>query len=96
VKETPERPFLIMCVSSAQGDPTSHDGMYLCRYEPEAHDGRGLVEWSMSEERAIQFPTLVAAREAWMCVPRTRPTRDDGHPNRPLTAYTVSIQRRQD
>lgn len=96
MSETSERPFLMQCVAHASGEPTPHDGKYLCRYEPEAYDGRGLVEWTDDPEKAIQFATLKDAREAWMCVPLTHSRRDDGHPNRPLTAYTIAIQRRQD
>lgn len=96
MSETPEHPFLIQCIADANGEPSPHDGMYLSRYEPDAQDGRGLVEWTKDPERAIPFTSLMHAREAWMRVPVTRTKRPDGHPNRPLTAYTVSIQRRQD
>lgn len=90
-----DRPFLIQCLAGGDGQPTPYDGQFLRRYEPEAHDGVGLAEWTEDPDLAVAFASLQEARAAWMRVPTTRPTRDDGRPNRPLTAYSVSIQRRQ-
>lgn len=97
MSETPEeRPFLMQCVCGSDGEMTPYDGMYLRRYTPESHDGRGHALWTTDPDQAVPFASIMEAREAWMCVPITRPTRDDGKPNRPLTAYTIAIQRRQD
>lgn len=67
-------------------------GSYLVSYDPEAHDGRGDVTWSADPRAAHRFKTPAAALAAVMAVPRCRPTRPDGKPNRPLTAFTVALE----
>jgi hypothetical protein len=67
-------------------------GAYLVRYDPEAHDGRGDVEWSPDPARAQRFPDVRTALEALRAVPRCRPRRPDGKPNRPLMAFTIAVE----
>lgn len=57
----------------------------------EAYGGRGLVILTFDVREAISFETKAEAFTFWMRSPSCRPTRDDGRPNRPLTAYTVEI-----
>jgi len=60
-------------------------GEYLVRYDPEADGGRGYVETTREREKARRF----SFTEAWQTlgtVPRCKPVRPDGKPNRPLTA----------
>jgi hypothetical protein len=38
------------------------------------------------------FEDHAAAMEVWTRQSRVRPLRPDGKPNRPLTAYTISIE----
>ena len=64
-------------------------GRYLKAYDPEAHDGRGQTEWTTDLADAVVYPDFVAAFEAWRQVPKTRPKREDGQPNRPLTGVSV-------
>lgn len=66
-------------------------GQYLRRYDPEARAGHGQAEWTAALDEALTFPDGAAAFACWRTVPRSRPFREDGRPNRPLTAYTVEI-----
>lgn len=68
-------------------------GLYLERYDPEAHDGLGDAWWTETRAAAMVFADVRAALECWRTVPRCRPVRADGRPNRPLTAYTVELAR---
>ena len=67
-------------------------GQYLKSYDPEAHDGRGDCEWTADAAEAHVYPDFVSAFEAWRQVPKTRPKRDDGKPNRPLTSFNVTFE----
>jgi len=67
-------------------------GQYLKSYDPEAHDGRGDCEWTLDRSQAQIFPDFIAAFEAWRQVPKSRPKRDDGQPNRPLTTFSITFE----
>lgn len=62
-------------------------GLYLKTADLEWRDGIGHVEWTGKIEDAMVFKDLEHAREFWNDVPRCRPTRPDGQPNRPLTIF---------
>lgn len=66
-------------------------GQYLVTYDPEANDGMGAMAWSADVSKARRFPAAVEAMKCWRQVPVSRPVRDDGHRNRPLTAHTIEI-----
>lgn len=68
-------------------------GPWLMAYVPEANDGMGAAVWTAVIEDALRFESFVAAMECWRQVPANRLVRDDGQPNRPLTAFTVEIGR---
>jgi hypothetical protein len=77
--------------SEGPSEPTESDGRYVSRFDPDAHDGRGHV-WTVADPQdAMQFAdqkeALVYYRQASM----VKPTREDGRPNRPLTAFSVSV-----
>jgi hypothetical protein len=67
-------------------------GQYLKSYDPDAHGGRGTCEWTADKAAAAVYPDFAAAFEAWRQVPKSRPRRDDGQPNRPLTAFSVTFE----
>ena len=67
-------------------------GQYLRRYDPDYGDGRGLVEATSNVEEAKVFPSSVEAWEEWKRPSTVQPLRADGKPNRPMTAWTVTIQ----
>ncbi len=64
---------------------------WLKSYDPEAHNGRGAVKFTDDVNEAITFADRRAAFACYLQVPKIRPVRDDGKPNRPLTAYTIMI-----
>jgi hypothetical protein len=64
-------------------------GKYLASYDPEAHDGRGDITWCDEATAALRFADTRAALAALFAVPRRRPRRRDGKPNRPLMAFTM-------
>lgn len=64
-------------------------GKYLAWFDVDAFDGRGSDHWTDNLADAIRFPSFVAAMAAWKTTSRVRPVREDGRPNRPLTAYSV-------
>lgn len=66
-------------------------GHYVESYDAEAYDGRGDVATTPDVEKARVFASPAEAMEAWRTVPKARPLRADGQPNRPLTAFTVEI-----
>jgi hypothetical protein len=65
------------------------EGQYLESFDVEAHDGRGTATWTLDVGSAMKFEDLVSAIEAWQTQSRLRPLREDGRPNRPLTAFSV-------
>jgi hypothetical protein len=81
---------LVGAVHAAAGPPPL--GAYLVRYDPEAHDGRGDSEWSPDPAHAQRFADVRAALDTLRAVPRCRPRRPDGKPNRPLMAFTVAVE----
>lgn len=66
-------------------------GDYLEGFDPEAGYGWGAAAFTRDLQRAMVFPDLKAAYEFIGTRPKTRPTRPDGKPNRPLTAFTLQI-----
>ncbi len=69
------------------------DGQYVKTFNPDAFDGRGAMTATPKIEDAIHFPDAGAAMEFYRQTSTIRPLREDGKPNRPLTAFTVSIER---
>lgn len=83
--------YIIICEGIA-GSPRSIEvGLFLQAFDPEARGGRGDVTWTPHIENALRFDTAIEAAEFWKTQSKTMPLRPDGLPNRPLTAYSVSI-----
>lgn len=57
-----------------------------------ARDGIGLMETTDDLRDAINFATQGEAVKYVCRQSEVKPLRDDGRPNRPLTAFTVSIE----
>ena len=68
--------------------PPQFRGQFLREFDHEADDGRGEIEVTQDLALAMRFPDLAAAIEFRNRVPRCKPTREDGQPNRPLSATT--------
>src|SRR3954462_15237223 len=67
-------------------------GQALESYNPDANDGKGDASFTDDPLRAKRFRDVEEAAEEWRRVSSVRPKRDDGKPNRPLTAFTVTFQ----
>ena len=86
--------YVIRCVDIGAGVRHAGPnviGLLLREYDPEAHEGLGEVDWTRFPEDAMLFETTIAAWQLWRTIPIARPFREDGHFNRPLTAFTVEI-----
>lgn len=77
---------------------TPFDGMYLKEYDPSrtGHDPEGRpmlasVEVTYYVEEAKRFEDKLEAWEYWKQIDKREPVRSDGHPNRPLTAFTIEV-----
>lgn len=63
---------------------------WLESFDVDAHGGRGFASFTKEPEKAMRFDSAADVLEAWKTRSTVDPTRDDGQPNRPLTAYTMS------
>jgi len=68
-------------------------GDYLEWSDPDANNGMGAERWTSDPAKAKRFLTFEAALACWKAQSTVRPWRDDGRPNRPLTAYSVTPER---
>jgi len=86
--------LVIRCFGLALGG--GPDGLFLVSYDPDANDGRGQVEWTDNVNRAMRFPDTISAFRFYRQTSKLRPTRADGKPNRPLTAFNIEVLRFDD
>ena len=84
----------IRIISLADGDPSPFDGQYVAEYDPHrdgvAPDGRPMIchlVTTPDREKALDLEAGKAF-ELWR---KSCGMREDGKPNRPLTAFTVEI-----
>lgn len=73
-------------------DSPTVTGSYLQSYDPDANGGRGDAVWTNDPANARRFDSPVDAWECWRQTSTVQPLRADGKPNRPLTAFTVTIE----
>lgn len=87
--------IVIKCVAkpgiSVHPSVGSPAGLYLRSYDPEYAGGRGHADWTANIHDALRFETPGEAWMLWRKQPFTRPWREDGRPNRPLTAFTIEL-----
>jgi hypothetical protein len=90
---------VIKIISLIQGGTTAFDGEYVVEYDP----GRDGVEPGTGFPMFAHLVTVRDQRQAtrfepdeaielWRSVDPRQPVRDDGQPNRPMTAFTVEIE----
>ena len=87
---------VMICEGFADGNRCGCEGQYLKTYDPEAHEGRGAATWTDKLAEARVFATAGDLLECWREQSKTRPLREDGCPNRPLTAFSVSTFKKTD
>jgi hypothetical protein len=78
---------IIQLMFTAIGVASLHDGQYLIRFDPDPLP-HGTLYTSPDEAQAMRFANVAAAVTYLKQAHGRRP---DGKPNRPLTAWTVSI-----
>jgi hypothetical protein len=82
---------VIKCLGVAGPFVTANAGRYLESCDFEAFDGRGRARFTDDLAEAMKFANKGEALRFWGTRSRTVPTRPDGKPNRPLTAYHAEI-----
>ena len=83
---------LLRIVGGANGAPCPEAGCYVRRYSADGYGGRGCLLLTPQVEHAHHYPSFIDALEEWRRVSATHPVRKDGKPNRPLSAFTVTIE----
>lgn len=86
-------------VELAAGGETPFDGQYLKEYDP-GRDGADPTGEPMlahmvttpDATKAMMFDSLQSMLDEWARVDPRRPVREDGSPNQPLKAFTVSSE----
>jgi hypothetical protein len=69
--------------------PEGLEGTYLESFDVDAFDGQGTATWTDDIRDAMVFDGIGEATDAWRTQSTVRPKRDDGRPNRPMTAFNV-------
>ena len=82
----------ILVIGIAGREQFVGDVRYLQSYDVDAAGGRGVVKLTTDRKRAMLFSSHETAWAAWSMQSSVQPLRDDGKPNRPLTAYNVIIE----
>lgn len=82
----------VALATAAVSSPGLVVGNYLEWSDPNAKFGRGDDRWTPDLAKAKRFPNFRAAMECWKAQSTLVPTRPDGKPNRPMTAYSVTIE----
>lgn len=83
--------FVMIAEGFANGQHCPHAGQYLETFDHEACGGIGYATFTTNLNAAMRFKDLAAAMAFWRKIPRNKRVREDGKPNRPLTALTVTI-----
>ena len=83
---------IVNLVGSTIKEGPKPDGHFVQFYDPDAFEGRGDLVLTASYERALRFGSHRQAWEFYTQTSKTRPVREDGRPNRPLTAFSVQVR----
>jgi hypothetical protein len=76
----------------ANGDLCPHIGHYIREFDHDADNGRGRGWFTQNIRYAKKFATAAEAHAFYRYVPKSKPLRDDGLPNRPMTAMHALIE----
>lgn len=79
-------------VGFANGVPCPIVGQYLKEFNFDAHDGRGDGLFTTNPYKAMRFATLEDLFAFYRRASTVRPLREDGRPNRPLTATHMLVE----
>lgn len=84
---------VLRLIETASGQPTEYDGKFVEFYDPTYcpegmdYDG-GILLVTSDIHQALQFKNAAAALAKWR---ESYGIREDGEPNRPLTAWSIEI-----
>jgi hypothetical protein len=84
--------YVIRAVAFANGQPCPHTDELLESFDHDACGGRGYGEFTTRPSKAKHFASYNKALQFWAKCSTVKPVREDGWPNRPLTALTVVIE----
>lgn len=82
----------ILGVGSDMGMFDHMPATYLKSYDVDAYDQVAATVFTQNIHDALHFASRTIAFTTWQTQSTARPLRDDGEPNRPLTAFSVSIE----
>ena len=82
----------IRAVGFANGAPCPHANQWVRAFDFDYADGLGFGVFTPEPKRARKFKGPVEAFEFWRTQSTVKPFRDDGEPNRPMTALTVVME----
>lgn len=85
-----EATAVALLLTLRQGGPVK--GPYLQWSNPDAKQGMGDEGWTDDVAKAQKFPSFEAAMACWNAQSKARPLRPDGRPNKPLTAFSVTVE----
>lgn len=85
---------IIRIIGLAADLPCDIEGWYIAAYDTDHENelGLGVLTPTKFPENAKRFDDFGAAVAFWRQTSRTVPERPDGKPNRPLTAFTVTME----
>lgn len=66
-------------------------GKWLSKADVDYAGGRGMADFSIFPTQALRFDSMQEAWAFWQQQSTVKPLREDGQPNRPLTAFTVEV-----
>lgn len=84
--------LLIRAIDFANGMPCPHAGQYLQGFNHHTKDGLGYGDFTADKARAMRFATHGEAIAFYRTVSKTKPVRQDGKPNRPMTCLTIALE----
>jgi hypothetical protein len=87
----PEDKYVMCILGSAT--ITYKQTYYLLSYDLEYADGIGRADLTEDKTVAMTFDSVAEVFEAWKGRSKTHPDRLDGKPNRPLTAFFISVEK---
>ena len=82
----------VLRVVAGNGGGPDPAGLYVVDCDVDAHFGMGEAVLTAERDKARRFSDVAAALEFWRRRSTERPTRFDGKPNRPLTAYSIETE----
>lgn len=79
------------------GEPTAFDGQYVVEYDAGRNgydplSGREMFAYLVTTPIRAEATRFEDPLEVWRRIDPRMPTRADGRPNRPLTAFTIEVE----